>query len=76
MAAWIRNPASNYSTLTLTMEVTLSTLPMSSKYHNDTFLSHSIIMNSQDGSSERFIGEWAEERGIRDKLFIATKACQ
>ncbi|KAF9479920.1 Aldo/keto reductase [Pholiota conissans] len=27
----------------------------------------------QDGSSERFIGEWAEKRGIRDKLFIATK---
>ncbi|KAF9472241.1 Aldo/keto reductase [Pholiota conissans] len=27
----------------------------------------------QDGSSERFIGEWAEQRGIRDKLFIATK---
>ncbi|KAF8192130.1 NADP-dependent oxidoreductase domain-containing protein [Pholiota molesta] len=30
--------------------------------------------NYQDGSSERFIGEWAEKRGIRDKLFIATKA--
>lgn len=27
----------------------------------------------QDGSSERFIGEWAEQRGIRDQLFIATK---
>jgi aryl-alcohol dehydrogenase-like predicted oxidoreductase len=29
--------------------------------------------NYQDGSSEMFIGEWAEERGIRDQLFIATK---
>ena len=28
---------------------------------------------SQDESSERFIGEWAEARGIRDQLFIATK---
>jgi aryl-alcohol dehydrogenase-like predicted oxidoreductase len=28
---------------------------------------------SQDGSSEKFIGEWAEQRGIRDQLFIATK---
>lgn len=28
---------------------------------------------SQDGSSELFIGEWAEKRGIRDQLFIATK---
>ena len=28
---------------------------------------------SQDGSSERFIGEWAEARGIRDQLIIATK---
>lgn len=27
----------------------------------------------QDGSSEAFIGEWAEQRGIRDRLFIATK---
>ncbi|KAJ3493407.1 hypothetical protein NLJ89_g11026 [Agrocybe chaxingu] len=29
----------------------------------------------QDGSSEAFIGEWAEQRGIRDQLFIATKYC-
>ena len=28
---------------------------------------------SQDESSEKFIGEWAEARGIRDQLFIATK---
>ncbi|KAK0457542.1 Aldo/keto reductase [Desarmillaria tabescens] len=27
----------------------------------------------QDGSSEAFIGEWAEQRGIRDQLVIATK---
>ncbi|KIM42977.1 hypothetical protein M413DRAFT_443794 [Hebeloma cylindrosporum] len=27
----------------------------------------------QDGTSEAFIGEWAEKRGIRDRLFIATK---
>ncbi|KAH6912854.1 aryl-alcohol dehydrogenase [Coprinopsis sp. MPI-PUGE-AT-0042] len=27
----------------------------------------------QDGSSEEFIGEWAEKREIRDQLFIATK---
>ncbi|KAF6753377.1 NADP-dependent oxidoreductase domain-containing protein, partial [Ephemerocybe angulata] len=27
----------------------------------------------QDGSSEEFIGEWAEGRDIRDQLFIATK---
>ncbi|KAJ7235304.1 NADP-dependent oxidoreductase domain-containing protein [Mycena haematopus] len=29
--------------------------------------------NYQDGSSESFIGEWAEKRGIRDQLVIATK---
>ncbi|THH30953.1 hypothetical protein EUX98_g3234 [Antrodiella citrinella] len=29
--------------------------------------------NYQDGSSEKFIGEWMEERGIRDQNFIATK---
>ncbi|PPQ85282.1 hypothetical protein CVT25_010054 [Psilocybe cyanescens] len=27
----------------------------------------------QDETSEMFIGEWAETRGIRDQLFIATK---
>jgi hypothetical protein len=32
-----------------------------------------IASNSQDGSSEEFIGEWAEARGIRDQLVIATK---
>ncbi|GLB45499.1 putative aryl-alcohol dehydrogenase [Lyophyllum shimeji] len=29
--------------------------------------------NYQEESSEKFIGEWAEARGIRDQLFIATK---
>ncbi|KAI5119363.1 hypothetical protein M0805_008518 [Coniferiporia weirii] len=29
--------------------------------------------NYQDETSEAFIGEWAEERGIRDQLVIATK---
>ncbi|KAF8814301.1 Aldo/keto reductase [Phlegmacium glaucopus] len=29
--------------------------------------------NYQDETSEMFIGEWAEARGIRDQLFIATK---
>ncbi|KAG7086826.1 hypothetical protein E1B28_002747 [Marasmius oreades] len=29
--------------------------------------------NYQDETSEEFIGEWAEKRGIRDQLFIATK---
>ncbi|KIK04053.1 hypothetical protein K443DRAFT_436653 [Laccaria amethystina LaAM-08-1] len=29
--------------------------------------------NYQDETSEEFIGEWADARGIRDQLFIATK---
>ncbi|KAH9477950.1 Aryl-alcohol dehydrogenase [NADP(+)] [Psilocybe cubensis] len=29
--------------------------------------------NYQDETSELFVGEWAEKRGIRDQLFIATK---
>jgi aryl-alcohol dehydrogenase-like predicted oxidoreductase len=33
------------------------------------------VIYSQDGTSEEFIGEWAEKRGIRDQLFIATKVC-
>ncbi len=28
---------------------------------------------SQDETSEEFLGEWAEKRGIRDQLIIATK---
>ncbi|KAH9846372.1 Aldo/keto reductase [Lenzites betulinus] len=29
--------------------------------------------NYQSGTSEQFIGEWMEERGIRDQMVIATK---
>jgi len=29
--------------------------------------------NYQEGSSEEFIGEWMEERGIRDQIVLATK---
>ena len=29
--------------------------------------------NYQDGTSEEFIGEWMEKRGIRDQIAIATK---
>jgi len=32
------------------------------------------LLSDQDESSEEFIGEWAEKRGIRDQLVIATKA--
>lgn len=32
-----------------------------------------MITYSQDETSEMFIGEWAEKRGIRDQVFIATK---
>ena len=31
------------------------------------------LMYSQDETSEMFIGEWAESKGIRDQLVIATK---
>lgn len=27
----------------------------------------------QDGSSEEFIGEWMEKRGVRDQMVVATK---
>lgn len=29
----------------------------------------------QDESSEEFLGEWMETRGIRDQMVIATKVC-
>ena len=31
------------------------------------------IQHSQNESSEMFIGEWMETRGIRDQMVIATK---
>ena len=31
--------------------------------------------NYQDETSEQFIGEWMEARGIRDQMVIATKVC-
>ncbi|KAJ7268278.1 NADP-dependent oxidoreductase domain-containing protein [Mycena rebaudengoi] len=31
------------------------------------------LLDTQDESSEAFIGEWAEKRNIRDQLVIATK---
>ncbi|THH30483.1 hypothetical protein EUX98_g3695 [Antrodiella citrinella] len=32
-----------------------------------------MASNYQDGTSEKFISEWMEVRGIRDQIFIATK---
>lgn len=29
--------------------------------------------NYQNGESEKWIGEWMEERGVRDQMVIATK---
>ena len=40
---------------------------------DNTHFYNVFIIYSQDESSEMFIGEWAEARGIRDQLFIATK---
>ena len=31
--------------------------------------------NYQDETSEQFLGEWMEARGIRDQMVIATKVC-
>lgn len=31
------------------------------------------IIYSQSESSEEFLGEWIEQRGIRDEIIIATK---
>ena len=56
---------------------TLLILPMSSAYTSYQcfvlFWFANQLMSSQDDSSEEFIGEWAEKRGIRDQLVIATK---
>lgn len=34
---------------------------------------HVSSLYSQDESSEEIIGEWMEQRGIRDQIVVATK---
>jgi hypothetical protein len=73
---WTRSPASSSWMPTLTMAATSSTPPTTSTSLERVELwSPWTLMgiNSQDETSEMFIGEWAEQRGIRDQLFIATK---
>jgi len=58
------------------MEETSSTPLTTSGFLSITAIginSDNILFKSQDESSELFVGEWAETRGIRDELFIATK---
>ena len=62
--------------LSLKQEETLLILRITSKQACFTFeksLFNRFFLHSQDGTSEEFIGEWAEKRGIRDQLVIATK---
>ena len=52
---------------------TSSTQPTPSESLLANPLDYSHCFVSQDQSSEEFIGEWAEQHGIRDQLVIATK---
>ena len=36
-------------------------------------LTSASLLYSGEQTSEMFLGEWAEKRGVRDQLFIATK---
>lgn len=56
--------------------VTLSIPQTTSELWLDFVLvSHcSYSYNSQDETSEQFIGEWMEKRGNRDQIVLATKA--
>ena len=47
--------------------------PTTSKHRHFCAYLRFLIDRSQDGTSEGFIGEWAEKRGIRDQLVISTK---
>ena len=80
---WIKNPVSNSLMPISIMGGTSLILRTASEHGNpvvkckrnadNTHLYNAVIIYSQDESSEKFIGEWAEARGIRDQLFIATK---
>ena len=60
----------------MTQAGTSLTLKISSEF-NSTFVGlfrdHIAILCSQSEESEEIIGEWMEERGIRDQIFLATK---
>ncbi|KAF8260676.1 NADP-dependent oxidoreductase domain-containing protein [Lactarius quietus] len=45
-------------------------MPVGSSGLTDVYF---CLFYSQDGDSEEFIGEWVENRGVRDQLVIATK---
>ena len=40
---------------------------------------HSLVLdtanNYQNEESEMWIGEWMEQRGVRDQMVVATKVC-
>ena len=59
----------------ITGETSLTLRTASKQAYPENFILLTPISTfySQDESSEKFIGEWAEARGIRDQLFIATK---
>ena len=73
--SWTRKLASNCSTHITTLVATSSTPQMDSTYLYFTRRRLRLTLYSQDETSEMFIGEWAEAKGIRDQLFIATKVC-
>ena len=60
------------------LEVTSSIPPTASTRHfsllgPDKRLTFCLSIYSQEESSEEFLGEWMEKRGIRDQIVIATK---
>ena len=73
---WTKSRRSSYSTRILRLEATLSTPPTTSSCLSPRSLRKPDSCDvSQDGSSEAIIGEWVEQRGIRDQVVIATKVC-
>jgi hypothetical protein len=48
---------------------------ITSRCRNFLFLRKGDAVYSQDETSEIFIGEWMEMRGIRDQIVVATKVC-
>ncbi|KAJ7886219.1 NADP-dependent oxidoreductase domain-containing protein [Mycena olivaceomarginata] len=56
-----------------TMDKELSFKLLDAYFDTAVILSILPTTSAQDESSESFIGEWAEKRGIRDQLVISTK---
>lgn len=70
---WTRTRRSSFLMHIMTLEETSSTQRTTSKCKHCSIGYYYSSISSQDETSEEFVGEWMNKRGIRDQIVIATK---